>query len=398
MNREDFPLLKQDIIYLDNSATSLKPQVVIDAMNDYYTNYSANAHRGDYDLSFKVDQAYENTRELVKNFINAKYLEEIAFTSGATEGLNWIVKGFFANYLEAGDEVLITTSEHASNILPWYNLVKKLGIVVNYIPLDDNYYVTVESLKKVVSSKTKVISLAGVTNVIGDARPIKEIAKYAHENNIFVVVDGAQMVPHVKVDVQDLDIDFLAFSGHKMCGPTGVGVLYGKKELLEHLEPINLGGGMNESFDSPEEVFYKPLPTRLEAGTQNIAGVIGLGEAIKYLESVGFDKISEQEHILRKYLVDKLIHIPHIDIINLESDSGIVAFNVDKVFSQDVAYYLNKYNICVRAGNHCAKILKSSVGVTNTVRVSLYFYNNTEEIDNLVELLIDYDKIVKEMI
>lgn len=398
MNREDFPLLKQDIIYLDNSATSLKPKCVIDAMNDYYSNYSANAHRGDYDLSFKVDQAYENTRELVKNFINAKHLEEIIFTSGATEGLNWIVKGFFENYLESGDEVLITTSEHASNVLPWFNLVKKLGIVVNYIPLDENYYVTMNNVKKAVTSKTKVISLAGVTNVIGDARPIKEITKFAHENNIFVVLDGAQMVPHMKTDVQDLDIDFLAFSGHKMCGPTGVGVLYGKKELLEHLEPINLGGGMNESFDSPEETYYKPLPTRLEAGTQNIAGVIGLGEAIKYIESIGYDKIGKQEKYLRKYLIDKLITIPHIDIINLESDSGIVAFNVNKVFSQDVAYYLNKYNICVRAGNHCAKILKSSVGVTNTVRVSLYFYNTTEEIDSLVELLLDYDKILKEMI
>ena len=398
MNREDFPLLKQDIIYLDNSATSLKPQCVIDAMNDYYTNYSANAHRGDYDLSFKVDQAYENTRELVKNFINAKYLEEIVFTAGATEGLNWIVKGFFENYLETGDEVLITTSEHASNVLPWFNLVKKLGIVVNYIPLDDNHYVTIENVKKSITPNTKVISLAGVTNVIGDARPIKEIAKYAHDNNIFVVLDGAQMVPHVKTDVQDLDVDFLAFSGHKMCGPTGVGVLYGKRELIEHLEPINLGGGMNESFDNPDETYYKPLPTRLEAGTQNIAGVIGLGAAIEYINSVGYEKIEEQEKKLRKYLIDKLIPISHIDIINIESDSGIVAFNVDKIFSQDVAYFLNKYNICVRAGNHCAKILKSSVGVTNTVRVSLYFYNTYEEIDSLVELLSDYDKIVKEMI
>lgn len=398
MHREDFPLLKQDIVYLDNSATSLKPQCVIDAMNEYYAKYSANAHRGDYDLSFKVDQIYEDTRELLQNFINAKYLEEIIFTTGTTEGLNWIIKGFFERFLEAGDEVLITNGEHASNVLPWFNLVKKLGIVVKYISLDDNYYVTMDNVKKAVTEKTKVISIAGITNVIGDARPIKEITKFAHENNIFVVVDGAQMVPHIKTDVQDLDIDFLAFSGHKMCGPTGIGVLYGKKELLEHLEPIYLGGGMNESFDSPDAVYYKPLPTRLEAGTQNIAGVIGLGAAVKYIESIGYDKIMEQEHYLRKYLIDKLISIPHIDIINIESDSGIVTFNVDKVFSQDVAYYLNKYNICVRAGNHCAKILKNDVGVTNTVRVSLYFYNTTEEIDSLVELLRDYQKIVKEMI
>lgn len=398
MNREDFPILAKDIVYFDNSATSLKPKCVIDKMQDYYTNYPANAHRGDYDLSFKVDQEYENTRELVKDFINAKKLEEIVFTSGATEGLNMIVNGFFAGLLEAGDEVLITTSEHASNVLPWFRLVNKLGIVVNYIPLDDNYYVTLDNLKKVVTDKTKVISLAGITNVIGDARPLKEIASFAHDNNIFVVVDGAQMVPHMKVDVQEIDMDFLAFSGHKMCGPTGIGVLYGKKELLEHLEPMNLGGGMNESFDNPSEVYLKPLPMRLEAGTQNIAGVIGLGEAIKYLNKIGFTKIQEHEHYLRKYLIDKLLKIKYIDIINIESDSGIVAFNVNKVFSQDVAYYLNKYNICVRAGNHCAKILKSSVGVTNTVRISLYFYNTTAEIDSVVELLSDYDRIIKEMI
>ncbi len=398
MNREDFPFLNSDTIYFDNSATSLKPKCVIDKMVDYYTNYPANAHRGDYDISYKVDQEYEETRELAKEFINAQDLEEIVFTSGTTESLNMIITGFFANNLEAGDEVLITNSEHASNVIPWFRLVKKKGIIVNYINLDNDYYVTLENVKKSITPKTKVISIAGITNVIGDERPIKEIAKLAHDNNIFLVVDGAQMVPHVKVDVQAMDIDFFAFSAHKMCGPTGVGVLYGRKELLEHLEPTILGGGMNESFDNPDEVYLKPLPTRLEAGTRNIAGVIGFGEAIKYLNKIGMDKIREQEIFLRKYLIEKLLPIKYIDIINLESDSGIVSFNVNKIFSQDVAYYLNKYNICVRAGDHCAKILKSSVGVTNSVRVSLYFYNSTEEIDSLVELLSDYQKIVKEMI
>ena len=398
MNREDFPLLKEEIIYFDNSATSLKPKCVIDKMADYYTNYPANAHRGDYDLSYKVDQEYEETRELVKKFINAKYLEEIVFTSGTTESLNMIVNGFFEPLLEAGDEVLLTTSEHASNILPWFRLANKKGIKLNYIPLDNNYYVTIDNLKKVITPQTKVISIAGITNVIGDIRSVKEICKLAHENNVFVVLDGAQMVPHCKVDVKDLDVDFLAFSAHKMCGPTGVGVLYGKKELLEHLEPTLLGGGMNESFDNPSEIYLKELPTRLEAGTRNISGVIGFGEAIKYLEKIGMDNIHKREHDLRKYLIDKLLLLKHIDIINIESDSGIVTFNVSNIFSQDVAYYLNKYNICVRAGNHCAKILKSSVGVNNTVRVSIYFYNTYEEIDNLVELLSDYDKIVKEMI
>ena len=398
MNREDFPFFKEDIIYLDNGATSLKPKCVINKMVDYYTFYPANAHRGDYDLSYKVDQEYESTRELVKDFIHAKALEEIIFTSGTTEALNMIVDGFFAPLLEENDEVLITNSEHASNILPWFKLAKNKGILVNYIPLDSNYYLTMDNLKKSISPKTKVISIAGVTNVIGDIRPIKEICAYAHEHNIFVVLDGAQMVPHMPVDVTDLDVDFLAFSAHKMCGPTGVGVLYGKLELLEHLEPTVLGGGMNESFDNPSEIYLKGLPARLEAGTRNIAGVIGFGEAIKYLKKIGMDNIHKYELDLRKYLIDKLMPLKHIDIINMESDSGIITFNVNGIFSQDVAYYLNKYNICVRAGNHCAKILKSSVGVTNTVRVSLYFYNTYEEIDNLVELLSNYDKIVKEMI
>ena len=398
MNREDFPLLKDDIIYFDNSATSLKPKCVIDKINDYYTNYPANAHRGDYDLSYKVDQEYDETRSLVKEFINAKYLEEVIFTNGATESLNMIVDGFFAPLLEPNDEVLLTTSEHASNILPWFRLARKNNIKIGYIPLDSNYYVTLDNLKKVITPKTKVISIAGITNVIGDIRPIKEICKFAHENNIFMVMDAAQMAPHIKIDVQDLDVDFMAFSAHKMCGPTGVGILYGKKDLLEHLEPITLGGGMNESFDNPNEVYLKELPARLEAGTRNIAGVIGFGEAIKYLNKIGMDTIHKYELNLRQYLIDKLIPLKHIDIINIESDSGIITLNVSNIFSQDVAYYLNKYNICVRAGNHCAKILKSSVGVKNTVRISLYFYNTYEEIDSLVELLSNYDKIVKEMI
>lgn len=398
MNREDFPMLQKDIIYLDNGATTFKPKQVIDAITDYYSNYCANAHRGDYDISFKVDQSYENTREKVRKFIGAKQKEEIVFTSGDTESLNLVVRGFFENIIEKDDEILITQSEHASNVLPWFRLSQKYGCKVNYIPLDDNHYVTLENVKKSITPNTKIISLAHITNVIGDIRPIKEICKLAHEHNIFVVVDGAQSVAHRVTDVIDLDVDFLTFSAHKMCGPTGVGVLYGKRELMEEVEPLNMGGGMNESFDSVSEVYLKELPTRLEAGTPNIAGVIGLGAAIDYLEKIGMDNINHYENKLRKYLIDKLISIPHIDIINLESDSGIVAFNVEGIFSQDVAYYLNKYNICVRAGNHCAKILKKEVGVTNTCRISLYFYNTEEEIDSLVDLLRDTDKIMKEML
>ena len=398
MYREDFPMLNEDIIYLDNGATSLKPKCVIDKMTEYYEKYSANAHRGDYDISFKVDVEYEKAREEVKNFINARSKEEVVFTSGATDSLNMIANGFFEKLLEPGDEILITTSEHASNVMPWFRLSKDNGAIVNFIPLDESLHVTMDNVKKSITPNTKVIALAGITNVVGDIRPIKEITKLAHEHDIFVVVDGAQSVPHIKTDVQDLDIDFLTFSGHKMLGPTGVGVLYGKKELLEELEPINLGGGMNESFDTVDTMYFKDLPTRLEAGTPNIAGVIGLGEAIKYINKIGIDKIHERELHLRDYLIEKLMPLNHIDIINLEADSGIVAFNVDGIFSQDVAYFLNKYNICVRAGNHCAKILKNATGVTNSLRVSLYFYNTEKEIDELVDLLKNKQKIEEEMI
>ena len=397
MHRDDFPMLKQDLIYLDNGATTFKPKSVIDAMDEYYNSYSANAHRGDYSISYKVDVNYEESRVKVAKFINASP-EEVVFTSGATESLNLIVNGFFDNLLEPGDEIIISNSEHASNVLPWFRLANKHNLVIKYVPLDSNLHITLDAIKSVVSPKTKVISLAEITNVVGDIRPIKEICEYAHANNIFVVCDGAQSVPHKKTDVKDSDVDFLAFSAHKMCGPTGIGVLYGKKELLEEVEPMSLGGGMNESFDSPSEIYLKDLPQRLEAGTPNIAGVIGLGAAVDYLESIGMETISIYEQKLKKYLIDKLSQIPYIQIVNEEADSGIVAFNVEGIFSQDVAFFLNKYNICVRAGNHCAKILKNSIGVKNTIRVSLYFYNTKEEIDDLVELLSNKDKIMKEMI
>lgn len=398
MNREDFPMIQNtNYTYLDNGATTWKPKQVVEKINDYYTKYTANAHRGDYNISLIVDNEYENARDKVKEFINASSRKEIIFTSGATESLNIIANGFFKEILEPGDEIIITEAEHASNVLPWFNIAKK-GVIVKYCPLDDDLYVTLNNLKKVVTPKTKLISLAQITNVIGDERPIKEICEFAHQNNIFVVVDGAQSIPHIKVDVQDLDCDFLAFSGHKMCGPTGIGVLYGKLELLNELKPQILGGGMNESFDSYDQVYLKELPTRLEAGTPNIEGAIGLGAAIDYLNEIGMDNIKDHERKLRKQLVDKLKEIPHIIIVNEESDSGVVAFNVEGIFAQDVAVYLNKYGVCVRAGNHCAKILKNAIGIKNTVRASIYFYNNEEDINKLADLLKDKNKILKEML
>ncbi len=397
MFREDFMMLNQDIIYFDNAATTFKPKCVVDKISDYYNNYNASVHRGDYDISYKVDNEYESVRSIIKNFVNAEDESEIIFTSGATEGLNLITKGFFENILDENDEILLTEGEHASNVLPWYAVSKNIGCNINYIKLDENYHVTIDNVLKAITPNTKVISLAHITNVIGDLRPIKEICKIAHEKDIFVVVDGAQSIPHKKIDMQNLDVDFFVASAHKICGPTGVGFLYGKYELLNNLKPLYLGGGMNESFNNINEVYYKELPHRLEAGTPNISGVIGFGEAIKYIENIGIENIELKVQNLRRYLIEELVKLPHIDIINLESDSGIVSFNVEGIFPQDVSYYLNKYNVCVRSGNHCAKILNEATKVNNTIRISLYFYNTETEIDHVVELLKDKEKILEEM-
>ena len=386
MNREDFYLLKQDIIYFDNGATTLKPKVLSETISDYYNNYSANAHRGDYDMSLKVDEMYEKTRESVRKFINADKLSEIVFTSGTTDSLNKIIFGYFKNNLKKTDEVILTKSEHASNLLPWFELEDEIGIKIKYIELD-NLNVTIENLDKAVTSNTKVISLAHITNVVGDVRPIKEITEYAHKKNILVLIDGAQSVPHMKIDVKDLDIDFLAFSAHKMYGPTGIGVLYGKEKILNNIRPIIFGGGMNATFSSDGVRVYDELPHMLEAGTPNIAGVIGFGKTIEYINNIGIENIRRHELELKKYLVTKLKELSNITIYNENSETGIVTINMDKVFAQDLAIYLNKYKICVRAGNHCAKILKDEIGIKNTVRISLGLYNTYEEIDKLIEVL-----------
>ena len=393
MNREDFPMLNQDYIYFDNGATTFKPNKVIQSVVDYYTKYTANSHRGDYDLSQKVDYLYESTRDVVKNFIKANNSKEIIFTSGTTMSLNMIVFGFMKYFLKAGDEVLITKAEHASNVLPWLELEKEIGIVIKYIPLDDNHKVTIENVKNSITKNTKVISLAYVTNVIGDVRPIKEIASLIHANDGLIVVDGAQSVPHIKTDVAYDDIDFLAFSGHKMLAPTGIGVLYAKEKYLELMKPLSYGGGMNSRFESNKEVEYKELPLRLEAGTQNIAGVLGLQAAIKYIEEIGIEKIHEHEMELKNYLLTKLKEIDNIEIYNQESDSGIIVFNIKNIFSEDTSRYLNHYHICVRAGNHCTKMVKDEIGIKNTCRISFYLYNTKEEIDKLIEVLKDNKKI-----
>ena len=394
MNREDFEIFKSGLIYLDNAATTMKPNSVINAIVDYYTKYTANAHRGDYDNSLKVDQEYEGAREKVRKFINAKRLEEIIFTKGSTEAFNMIIFGFMSNFLTKDDEVLLTKGEHASNILPWINLSKKIGFTIKYANLTEDYEVTIENLEKEITNKTKVIAIAHITNTIGDVRPVEEIGKLCERKKILFVLDATQSIGHLKMDVQKYNISFMGFSAHKMLGPTGVGVLYGKKELLEKVVPMEYGGGMNETFSSSGEYTLKKLPARLEAGTRNIAGVIGMGAAIDYLNKIGMDKIHQYEMELKKYLIEKLSAIPNITIYNKNNKSGVLLFNVGKYFSQDVAIYLNQFKICIRAGNHCAKMLQEVICVSNTCRVSLYLYNTKAEVDKLANALKNQDKIL----
>lgn len=389
--RQDFPMLNgktmhgHPLIYLDNGATTLKPQVVIDSVCDYLSHYSGNAHRGDYDLSHEVDEHYEQTREAVQKFINAKRKEDIVFTSGSTDSLNMIAYGYGKTHLHTGDEILLTVAEHASNTLPWFDVASETGAVVHYIELDEIGRLTLDNVKKAITDQTKIIAIAQVTNVLGYDAPIREICDYAHERGIIVVVDGAQSVPHQKTDVQASGVDFLAFSGHKMCGPTGVGVLYGKYELLCDTKPMRLGGGSNSRYNSCGVVTLKNPPYKFEAGTPHIEGVIGLGAAVNYLSSIGLDHIHAYEKELRDYCISKMKELDNLDIYN-EHSQGAIAFNIKGVFSQDAASLFNTYGIAVRAGQHCAKILDEFLHVSTTLRVSFYFYNTKEEIDRFIEV------------
>lgn len=398
MNRDEFPILNQDLIYLDNGATTLKPKRVVNKMVDYYEKYTSNIHRGDYNNAIKTNEEYDNVRNIVKDFINAEDPNEIVYTSGTTESLNLAAFGFFKNKLSEGDEVLISKAEHASNVLPWLAIEKEKKIKVKYIPLDENYELTLDNLESSLTDKTKVISIAHISNVIGDIRDIEKIGKICKEKNIYFVVDAAQSVSHIPIDVVKANVSFLAFSAHKMTGPTGVGVLYGKKELLKDMEPLKYGGGMNQSFESDNSYILKDYPIKFEAGTPPIAEVIGLGEAIKFITDIGVEKIHDHEYSLKKYLIDNLEKIPNIVLYNKNSKSGIVTFNIKGVFSQDTSVYLNHYNIAIRAGNHCAKILKDDLNIKNTCRISIYLYNTKEEIDKVIEVLKNSKDIFKVVI
>lgn len=389
--RKDFPMLQgktmQDhpLIYLDNGATTLKPQCVIDSVCDYLSHYSGNAHRGDYDLSHEVDESYEASRQIAQKFINASSQNEIVFTSGSTDSLNMIAYGYGMTHLQQGDEILLTVAEHASNTLPWFDVAQATGAVVRYIDLDAEGRLTIENVQKAVNDKTKIIAIAQVSNVLGYTAPMREICNYAHHYGAVVVADGAQSVPHQKTDVQESDVDFLAFSGHKMCGPTGIGILYGKYDLLKTMKPTRLGGGSNSRYNSCGVVTLKNPPYRFEAGTPHIEGAIGLGAAMNYLMRLGMENIHHYEVQLRQYCIEKMQQLDNVDIYNPHSQ-GAIAFNIKGVFSQDAASLFNRYGIAVRAGQHCAKILDEFLKVSTTLRVSFYFYNTKEEIDAFIEV------------
>lgn len=386
--RQDFPMLNQegkDFVYLDNSATTLKPSCVIDEVNRYNSTCSVNVHRGDYDISYQVSQEYEAVRGKVAHFINAKQSKEIVYTHGDTESLNLVAYGMGEQFLKEGDVVLSDVAEHASSILPWFRACKHKGASVEYIPLDEEGRITVENFEKAMHSGVKFVCIAQVGNVLGYVAPIKEICEIAHKYGALVVVDGAQAVPHMKVDVQELDCDFYAFSAHKMCGPTGVGILYGKYDLLSKMEPLMLGGGSNARFDSCSNVLLKDAPHCFESGTPDISGILALGKAVEYLESLGMDKIAEQEEKLHKLAIQELSKLDNVIVYNPNADTGIVAFNIKDVFAQDSATFLSTKGIYCRSGNHCAKILVDFLGTPATVRASFYFYNTEEEVLRFVE-------------
>jgi cysteine desulfurase/selenocysteine lyase len=389
--REDFPMYrnhvmmqKKPLVWLDNASTTFKPDCVLKAVEDYYTSETSNSHRGDYDLCYHIDQKILETRQDIGKLLNCDPTE-VVFTSGTTASINLVAFGYGAKYLKMGDEILLTQAEHASNVLPWYKVAEMTGAEIKFIPLDKDGRLTVDNLRKTITKKTKIVAVAQITNVLGYIAPCKELAQVTHDFGALFVMDGAQSVPHMRIDVKDIDCDFLAFSGHKLCGPTGIGVLYGKFALLNKTDPFMTGGGMNAKFDMCGEVSYLEPPLRFEAGTQNIEGILGLDAAVKYLMALGLDDINDYEESLKKYAVEQLEKTGNAIIYNAKSEAGIVTFNIKDVFAQDAATYLNSRGIACRSGQHCAKILISYLGVLATVRASFYFYTTKEDIDALAD-------------
>jgi len=390
--RKDFPMLNgvtnagKPLVYLDNGATTLKPNAVIEAVEGYYKQYTANAHRGDYEIAMLVDKAYENTRNIIAKFLNCE-AKEVVYTSGTTASLNLVAYSYGLTHLKKDDVILLNYAEHASNVLPWFNVCKYTGAKIEYIKLDKDNRLTVENLKKALHKNVKIVSFGAVSNVLGYLAPVKEIVQEAHKMGAIVVVDGAQAVPHIKIDVKELDCDFLAFSAHKMCGPSGIGALYGKYDLLQEMQPFIQGGGANARFYANNEVILKDAPYKFEAGTQPIEGIIGMGAAIEYLQNIGMENIHEHELELRNYAEAEMEKLGNIILYNKDSDSGILSFNVKDIFAQDVASYLSTQGIATRSGNHCAKLLVNQIGTDASVRASIYFYNTKEDIDRLITAL-----------
>lgn len=383
--RKEFPMFENNpnMCYLDNGATSLKPKCVIDKMNEYYMNYGVNIHRGVYGLSYKATDEFDIAREKVAKFINSKP-EEVIFVRNASEALNLCALTYGEENIKEEDEIVTSELEHHSSVLPWMILAKRKNAKLKYIPLDETGRITVANFLNTITDKTKVIAITYVSNVMGYVTPIKEIIKIAHERGIIVVVDAAQAVAHMKVDVKELDCDFLAFSGHKMLGPTGVGVLYGKKSILKKLSPLYYGGDMNEEVYK-DNVDVKDIPSRFETGTPDIASVIGLGAAIDYLLSIGFDSIHEYTLNLYNYMMEKIKDIDGIEVYNKNPEVPIIAFNIKGIHPHDAATIFDEGGVCLRAGHHCAQLLTKWLMCNGTLRGSLYIYNTKEDVDKFIE-------------
>ena len=388
--KKDFPLLeKRDIAYLDSGATTQKPKEVIEAIKKYYENSNANPHRGAYSLSIEATEQYENTRTKIAEFINAKHREEIIFSKNATESLNLIAYSYGMDNLKKDDEVVISIMEHHSNLVPWQKVTKATGSKLNYMYINENYEISDEEIESKITDKTKIVGITHVSNVLGTINNVKKIIKYAHKKGAIVIVDASQSIPHMKIDVQELDADFLVFSGHKMLAPLGIGVLYGKREILNNMTPFLMGGDMIE-YVYEQETTFAPLPNKFEAGTQNVEGVIGLGAAIDYIQKIGYDKIQEKENEIISYARQELSKLKYLTLYltpNAQNHSSVISFNIKGVHPHDVASILDSENVCVRSGNHCAQPLMRFLGIDSTCRASFYFYNTKEDVDRLVSAL-----------
>ena len=390
--RKQFPMLQgktmqgKPLVFLDNAATTFKPQCVIDEITKYYTTMTSNSHRGDYDLTYQMDVEVKKTREKVAKFVNCE-VNEVVFTGGDTMGINLVAWGYGLKHLKKGDEVIISEAEHASNFIPWVKVCEYTGAKVKFVPLDEGGRITPDNLRKTITKNTKIVALAHVGNVLGYIADIKELTKIAHEFGAIMVCDGAQSVPHIKTDFKDLDVDFLAFSAHKMCGPTGVGALIGKYDLLLDMETIFSGGGMNITFNTLCNVEPSLPPSKFEAGTSNLAGIMGFGKCIDFLNEIGIDNIHKHEQELIKYVNDELSKNENVTVYNKGSECGIFTFNIKGVFAQDEATLLNSKGIAVRSGLHCAKALVDYLGVSATIRLSVYLYTSKEEIDAFIKAI-----------